>query len=316
MPLDPIIEVVLNQYMQAEPVDFSSRTPEKARADFRLLTTSVRAIAPAIEVAEVRNITVPGEAGQIPARVYVPLNRTGPCPTVIFFHGGGHMMGDLDTHDNQARTICVQTNSVVVSVEYRLAPEHQWPAGPNDALAAANYIYDHVDEFGGDQSAIGVAGDSAGGNLSAVTAMRMAAAGRQLKAAMLIYPDVDFSLRADYKSRFAYADGYFLTLEGMQWFARLYVPEGTDITHPDLSPIYGPLELMPPTVVLTAEFDPLHDEGAAIANALAGSGVQVHHVEAPGMIHGFFDVGAFVPAAGQIIQTSTQLFASLLRAAA
>lgn len=313
MALDPIIKVLLRGLEASRPIPMSEGTAEQARMRFRSITVDVRIPAWVTSVEATEDITIPSERGPIAARVYTPHDKAQKSPTVIFLHGGGHVIGDLETHDNQARTLAAKLNAVVVSVEYRLAPEAQWPAGPDDCFAAASWIYDHIDEFGGDNEAIGIAGDSAGGNLSAVTAMRMHAAGKPLTAALLIYPNVDFSPAGDYPSRFEFADGYFLSLADMGWFAQQYVPPGTDIRHPELSPLHADLTQMPPTVVVTAEYDPLRDEGMALAKALREAGVEVLEVQGKGMIHGFFDLAPLVPAAAALVQESSELFASLIR---
>ncbi|MFA7265487.1 MAG: alpha/beta hydrolase, partial [Candidatus Nanopelagicales bacterium] len=266
-----------------------------------------------VPVGEVTDTTFDGPSRTLAARVYRPASAAhGPVPTVLFIHGGGHVIGDLDTHDNQARTICRDTESVVVSVEYRLAPEDPWPAAVDDTFAAAEWIFANVDEFGGDGTAIGVAGDSAGANLATVTAIRMRDAGCHFKAQLLLYPVVDFSPAGPYPSRMDFADGYFLTLDDMAWFGSKYAGKGADVRNPYLSPIHADLAGLCPAIVVTAEFDPLRDEGEAYAAALSAAGVGVKQYRAAGMIHGFYDLGPISPAAAQEIDRSNKSFAGLL----
>ena len=219
-------------------------------------------------------------------------------PTIVFFHGGGFVLGDLDTHDNQCRALCREAEAVVLSVDYRLAPEHPFPAAPEDCFAATRWAAEHVDELGGDAGRIAVAGDSAGGNLAAVTAlMARDAGGPALAAQLLIYPGTDFV--GGYPSETENAEGFFLTRADMEWFREQYVA-GADPTDPRLSPVHAPdLAGLPPAVVVTAEFDPLRDQGDAYARALEEAGVHVIKRSYGGLIHGFFDLGALSPACAE-----------------
>ena len=192
----------------------------------------------------------------------------------MFFHGGGYVIGDVDTHDNQCRMLCREAEAVVLSVGYRLAPEHPFPAAPEDCFAATRWAAEHVDRLGGDAGRIAVAGDSAGGNLAAVVAlMARDAGGPALAAQLLIYPGTDFA--GGYPSETENAEGFFLTRADMEWFREQYLA-GADPSDPRLSPIAAPdLSGLPPAVVATAEFDPLRDQGDAYARALEEAGVPV-----------------------------------------
>ena len=280
----------------------SQQTPEEARASFRALAVGFRKPEDVVPVGSVEDTTVAGADGDRPARVYRPTGE-GPFPTVALFHGGGFVIGDLDTHDNMARTLCRDVGAVVVSVDYRLAPEHPFPAGVEDCLAATRWLLERLDEYGGD-GRLAVAGDSAGGNLAAVVSQHVPG----LAAQFLVYPTTDGP--GDYPSRDENGTGYFLDVPTMLWFSEHYA-SGNDYTDPRLSPLRGSLEGLPPAVVVTAEFDPLRDEGEAYAAALAAAGVEVVSRRYDGMIHGFIDMGPFSAGARSAVADAVGLFAKL-----
>ncbi len=282
----------------------SQQTPDEARAAFRTLAVDLRKPENVVPVGSVEDITVPGATGDLAARVYRPTGD-GPSPTVALFHGGGFVIGDLDTHDNMARAICRDAGAVVVSVDYRLAPENPFPAGLEDCLAVTRFLQGRLDSLGGGDGRLAVAGDSAGGNLSAVVAQQVPG----LAAQFLIYPTTDGG--GDYASREENGTGYFLDLPTMVWFSENYAPGG-DYADPRLSPLRGELAGLPPAVVVTAEFDPLRDEGEAFAAALASAGVPVLSRRYDGMIHGFMDMGSFSVAAQAAVDDAVGLFAGLL----
>lgn len=308
MPLDPQIAALLAAMDALQAPAVATQDPALARAGFRRLTVEYRDPAAFAPVASVTDETIPGPAGRLPARVFRP-QRSGRLPTVVFFHGGGWVLGDLDTHEAQARRICDLVGAVVISVDYRLAPEHPFPAAVADALAASAWVLDQARLLGGDPDLVAVAGDSAGGNLAAVAAQ---AHRDRIAAQLLIYPAVDADPEADYASRVANASGYFLTEADMRYFIGHYVPAGSDWRDPLLSPLYGQLAGAPPAVVLTAEYDPLRDEGAAYAAALAAAGVVVRHHDFPGLVHGFFGMGEASAAAAAAVETGCRELASLL----
>ncbi|MBO0775068.1 MAG: alpha/beta hydrolase, partial [Actinobacteria bacterium] len=193
-------------------------TPETARTGFRQLTVGTRTPEQAVPVGSVEDRDIAGADGPLPARVYRP-EGAGPFPIVAFFHGGGWVIGDLDTHDNLARHICRAASAIVVSVDYRLAPEHRFPAAAEDAVAVTRWLAGHSGEFGGD-GRLAVAGDSAGGNLSAVAAQQLTRDGTPLAGQFLIYPAVDVA--GSYPSRVENAEGYFLDQPMMEWFLGHY----------------------------------------------------------------------------------------------
>ncbi len=300
MPLDPQLAGLLQLVEAGVPTH--QQTPQQAREAFATLTVGLRKPEDVVPVASTEDRTVPGAEGDLRARVYRP-EGDGPFPVVALFHGGGFVIGDVETHDNMARAICRGASAVVVSVDYRLAPEHPFPAGVEDALAATRWLQQHLDELGGD-GRLAVAGDSAGGNFSAVVAQQVPG----LAAQFLIYPAV--AAEGDFASREENGEGYFLDLATMGWFMEHYAPEGTDLR---FSPLDAPsLEGQPPAVVVTAEFDPLRDEGEAYAEKLAAAGVEVVQRRYDGMIHGFFDMGGFSAGAGAAVQDAIALFADLL----
>jgi acetyl esterase len=283
VPLDPQIAAILPLLSGAPPLN--QGTPESARAGFRLFTVDMRDPATLPAVLSTEDVTYAAAEGERAARIYRPA-VTGPVPTVLFIHGGGYVIGDIDTHDDQARLICAEVGAVVYSIDYRLAPENPFPAGHLDCVAAFRHVVDTIAELGGDASRIAVAGDSAGGNLSAGVAIAARDEGLPLKAQLLIYPGTDFVDSEVHASRLENAEGYFLTADDMRWFEASYRADPADprasvLAHPELTGVA-------PAIVATAEFDPLRDEGEAYAAALEKAGVPVVITRYGGLIHGFF----------------------------
>nr|WP_253945559.1 alpha/beta hydrolase [Nocardioides sp. zg-DK7169] len=287
-------------------------TAEQARAAFRTLSVDLRDPSVLPQVAEVSETAVPGGDGERPARLYRPRPRdAGALPTVVLFHGGGWVIGDLDTHDLMARTIATACDAVVLSVDYRLAPEHPFPAAVDDALAAARWAAAHLADLGGDER-LGLAGDSAGGNLAAVAAQVLRDEGAPVAAQLLLYPATD--LLGEGASRTENAEGYFLDHDTMVWFAQQYVGHvPTDrLADPRLSPLHGDPSGVAPAVVAVAQFDPLRDEGTAYAEALRAAGVPVRLASYDGLIHGFVDMGRFSAAARAAVEETCAAFRDLL----
>lgn len=298
------------------PEDLATRTPATARERLTTGIALVDSLVPG-QWAELRvdDLVVDGGEGPIPARRYRP-QPDGPTATVVFFHGGGWVCGDLASYDRQARELCGRTGATVLSVEYRLAPEHSFPAGLDDCLAALGWAAANLAELGGADGPLAVAGDSAGGNLAAVVAQKAAGEGVSLAAQLLLYPVTDAGGRyaePQFGSLQQFADGYFLTLESMQWYAEQYLSPGDDGTRPEVSPLRATdLTGLPPAVVATARFDPLRDEGDAYAAALAAAGVDVHHHRGAGLVHGYFGAGPVSAAADAEIAAVCAAFAELL----
>jgi len=241
-----------------------------------------------VAMAKVEDRTVPGPAGAIPVRVYTPEGGDGPFPLLVYFHGGGWVICNVDTHDVPCRALAKAAGCVVVSVDYRLAPEHPFPAAADDCYAAAAYVAGHAAEFRGDARRVAIGGDSAGGNLTAVVAqMARDKGGPRFVHQLLVYPVTDGSLETP--SMRENATGYFLTTRMMHWFWNHYAPTAADRANPYASPLRArDLRGLPPATVFTAEFDPLRDEGEIYAAKLQEAGVPVRQVRYDGMIHGFF----------------------------
>lgn len=292
MPLDPQLAQLLAG-IQGAP-QMSEGTPEQARESFRRLNAYVTSVAPQIELAGVEQIEVDGDDGPLPARVYRP-QVDGPVPTLVFFHGGGFVIGDVETHDLQCRLLCGDAGLVVCSVEYRLAPEGAFPAAVDDAVAATRWAAANVADLGGDPARLAVGGDSAGGNLAAVVSQELRGAEPPLAAQLLLYPVTD--MVTDRPSRAANAEGYFLTSDDMRWFGTHYPASGKLIADPRVSPALS--DSLAPAIVATAEFDPLLDDGDAYAQALQHAGVRVLHRRFDGLIHGFFAMGPLSEACAQ-----------------
>ena len=293
MPLDPQAEALLEQLAALGLPPYRDRTPEEVRAGIRAMSLGT---APPANPAPTADRRIPGAAGDIAVRVYRP-DAPGPLPVVVFFHGGGFVIGDLDTHDGICHALATGVPAVVVSVDYRLAPEHPFPAAVEDCWAALRWVHANAGGLGADAGRLAVAGDSAGGNLAAVTAVRARdAGGPPVACQVLVYPCTD--LTRSFASQRENAEGYLLTADGIDWFYGHYVPEGTDPRHPELSPLFADdLGGLPPAVVLTAEFDPLRDEGEAYAASLQAAGVETTLKRYPGMIHGFYGLDGVFDAA-------------------
>ena len=245
------------------------------------------------EVAKVEDRVLPGPAGDIPVRIYAPAAR-GPLPVLVYFHGGGWVLGNIDEVDALCRSLTNAAGCRVVSVGYRLAPEHKFPAAVDDAYSAALWVAENAAGLGGDPSRVAVGGDSAGGNLAAVVAQLARDRGKPaLKFQLLIYPATDAA--CDTASYGANGDGYFLTRDAMQWFWNHYLRNEADRGNPCASPLRaGSFAGLPEALVITAEFDPLRDEGEQYAARLREAGVPVRLMRYEGMIHGFFAMGAVI----------------------
>jgi acetyl esterase len=242
-------------------------------------------------VEAVTEVAVDGGAGPLHARHYRPAETGGPQPLLVFVHGGGWVTGDLDTHDEPCRLLCRHAGVHVLSIDYRLAPEHPFPAAVEDVLAAWRWAHEHAEKLGADPNRIAVGGDSAGGNLSAVAAQQLAQADWPAPALqVLIYPAVDLAERR--RSSELFGDGFLLTNGDRDWCESKYIGgTGADRTDPKMSPLRAPdLAGLPPAIIVTAAFDPLRDEGEAYASALHEAGNQVTLYRAPGLVHGFINL--------------------------
>lgn len=261
-------------------------------------------------VGRVEDRRIPGPAGEIPVRIYTP-EGSGPFPLIAFFHGGGFVLCSLETHDELCRAMCRDAGAVVVSVDYRLAPEAKYPAAADDCYAATAWCAAHAAELGADAARLVVAGDSAGGNLAAVTALRARDLGApRIRHQVLIYPAThcDFNTPS-YREN---AQGYFLTADAMRWFWAHYLANPAQASEPYACPAHAAdLKGLPPATVITAEYDPLRDEGEDYAAQLRAAGVPVVLKRYDGMIHGFVSMGDVFDDA----RAAQRLIAEQLRAA-
>lgn len=301
MPLRADIQALVDQMAQSpDALDIAASTPAEARAFYRAVGAMFGA---GPDVASVVDRAIPGPAGRIPIRVYTP-HGTGPFGVFVFYHGGGWVIGDLDTHDRECRVLCRDAACIVVSVDYRLAPEHPYPAAADDAFAALQWVGEHAAEIGGDPLRLAVGGDSAGGNLAAVAAqLARENGGPPLRFQLLVYPVTDLRFPSRFASRAENEAGPFLTLAVMEWFERHYVASrDAGRLEPKASPLLAKsLARLAPALVVTAELDPLRDEGEAYAAALREAGVPTTLHRYDGVPHMFFQLSAISEDARQLL---------------
>lgn len=286
MPVHPQIAAALEALAKAEIPALESLTPDQAREQMAAMSKA-RGGEP-LPILKTEDRAIPGPAGDIPVRIYWPLGDA-PKGAVVYYHGGGHVIGSLETHDRVARNLTNYSGALVVSVDYRMGPENRFPAAVDDSWAALEWIARAAPEFGIDPENLAVAGDSAGANLAAVVAIMARDAGApKLKFQALIYPVADYTLSSDSYRR--YGTGYgILTADAMKWFQTYYLNNKADAEDWRASPIKASsLDGVARALVITAECDVLHDEGAAYADALQAAGVPCIHSNYGGMIHAFF----------------------------
>jgi acetyl esterase len=308
MPLDHDAEILLEMVRAANRPAFETVGAAEARL---LFNAGRKVLAPdPMPVAETRNLAIPGPGGPIPARLYRGA-ATGTLPVLVFFHGGGWVVGDIESHDTVCRHLASRAGCAVVSVDYRLAPEHKFPAAVEDCLAATAWVAGNAAALGVDAARLAVGGDSAGGNLAAVVSLLARDRGApRITCQLLIYPATDAAMRHESIARFG--EGYVLTRATMRWFYDQYLRAPEDAADWQASPLAAPdLKGLPPAYVLTAGYDPLCDEGDAYAARLAAAGVAVTHRTFPGQVHGFAMNGKIIRAA----ETALDEIAAALRAA-
>ena len=271
------------------------RTPPPSEAHLKQIRAHPEASPPALlyrryPLESVENRAIPGQGGSIPIRIYRPV-RDERRPVIVFFHGGGWVLGSLGSHDAICRRLAFENQVMVVAVDYRLAPEHPFPAAVEDAYDATGWVAQNAPGLGADPQRLIVMGDSAGGNLAAVVSQAARdLAGPPIAAQVLVYPVVDMVGR--YPSKEQYPDTPVLTSETMAYFSRQYLPRPADARDPRVSPLLASdLSRLPPALILTAEYDPLRDEGQAYADRLRAAGVEVKHTCVPRMPHGFLSFG-------------------------
>jgi acetyl esterase len=287
MPLDPQARAFLDQMVSLGAPQLRTLSPEDARKAFDMLA-QLPGLKPEA-VARVEDRLIPGPDAQIPVRLYAPQGRA-PFPVLVFFHGGGFVIGSIELYDEFCRALANGAGSIVISVGYRLAPEHKFPAAVEDCYAATKWVAENARAIGGDSTRIAVGGDSAGGNLASVVALMARDKGIvPLVLQLLMYPATD--LAHDTLSAQENANDYFLTRGDMLWFRSLYLRSDADRNNPYASPLRAQdLQGLPPALVITAEYDPLRDEGEAYAARLREAGVTTKCTRYSGMIHGFLSL--------------------------
>jgi acetyl esterase len=299
MPVLPQVRALLDEFEKQGLPPFEQMSVTQARE----VTLGFRDLQGEPEnVAEVRDILVPGPAGALPVRLYYPAKGEA-LPLVVFFHGGGWVIGDLETVDRPCRALANSSRCIVASVNYRLSPETKFPGPAEDCYAATRWLADHAKDIGANGRFLAVAGDSAGGNLAAVVSlMARDRGGPAISYQVLIYPvtvPAEGNQFASYRDN---GDGYMLTKPGMEWFWNHYLASSADGKNPYASPLHASdLSRLPPAMVITAEFDPLRDEGKEYAKRLQEAGVKVKTSHYQGLIHGFFWMAGALSAGKDLI---------------
>ena len=298
MALDSHVKALLDQMAALKLPKSWEIGPQAARAAMKM-SIFRKGNTP---IGKVEDRVIPGPGGDLAVRVYTPLvTSSNVLPALVFFHGGGFVLGDLETHDDLCRVLSNESGFRVVSVDYRLAPEHPFPAAVDDCFAATKWVAANAALLGIDPGRLAVGGDSAGGNLAAVVSQLARAAGPRIAFQLLIYPVAQLGA-PDTPSMRENAKGYFLEKDGMDWFTRLYAPDKDSRHDPRISPLQAKdLSGLPPAYVITAGFDPLRDEGRDYADALDKAGVAVTYVNYPGMVHGFFSMRSLIPKAREAV---------------
>jgi acetyl esterase len=287
MPVDPQAQALLDMLIAMNVPPMHTQSVEEVRASYDAMA---QFSGTPEEVHGVENRTLPGPAGEIPVRIYTP-EGSAPFPVLVFFHGGGWTIGTLNGYDSVCRALTHQAQCIVVSVDYRLAPEHKFPAAVEDAYAATEWVAQNAASIHGNPERIAVGGDSAGGNLAAVVSqMARDKGGPKIVYQLLIYPATDYFIPGTASIR-ENGQGYFLTYDSMVWFWNHYSASEEDALNPMMAPLRAKdFHNLPPALVITAEYDPLRDEGEMYAAKLQEAGVSVTSTRYNGMIHGFFSM--------------------------
>jgi len=301
--LDPQVTMLLEMQAAAGGPPLESMEPQPLRDVYEELSKSTA--APPVDMASVEDKSIPGDEADIPVRIYRPHSPADSLlPVLVYYHGGGWVIGNLETHDDVCRSLASEGDCMVVAVDYRLAPEHKYPAPVDDAWAALLWVAENATSIGADNERIAVGGDSAGANLAAVAAyMARNQGGPEITLQLLIYPVTDLTPK-NWPSYELFSEGYgILTSGAMQWFIDHYLPAGQDPADPHISPLFaGDLSGLPRALVITCEADVLRDEGEAYGNALHTAGVHVEMKRYPGQIHGFFSMAGMIDAGGEARQ--------------
>ena len=311
--LSPKLDPAVRQLLEAAEAEgnppLESFSPEEAR---KLAIESLKTAGGTPEpVRSIENLRIPGPDCEIPIRVYTP-DAPAPRPALVYFHGGGWVVCDLDTHDVVCTAIAHRAGAVVIAVDYRLAPEHKFPAAVTDSYAATAWVASNVTKLGIDPKRISVGGDSAGGNLAAVVSLKSRDEdGPAIALQVMVYPATDLS-SFDTPSYQEFGENHYLTKSEMEWFRQHYLRSMEDARDPHASPLLASdLSRLPPVLIITAECDPLRDEGEAYAKRLANDGVAVTYNCYPGMIHPFFSLSGAIPQAFDAIQQVANAVAGL-----
>jgi len=299
MPLDPMVKAFLDRAAQIPRPKIWDVPPMIARQSFSgmMQLTGPKDVA----VGKVENFTIPGPGGPIRARSYAPIAAVGPLATLIYFHGGGFVAGSLESHDGLCSLFTAEGGFKVIAVDYRLAPEHPWPAPVDDAWAAVQWIEQNATTLGVDAGRIAVGGDSAGGMLAAiVTQLAREKGGIKIAFQLLLFPNTQMD--GETSSMHQFAVGYFLERKAIEYFNSLYLPPGTDRNSPKVSPLRSKtFSGLPPAYVMLGGYDPLHDEGLAYAEKLRAAGVKVTVADYADMVHGFIYLQTVLPQAHQAV---------------
>jgi acetyl esterase len=304
VPLDPQFQAIRDQSERDNVAPLYTMSLADARAAD---LASIRASGGDPEpVFEVTDLMIPGPGGELPLRLYRPASER-PLPALLYFFGGGWVLGTIDTADGVSRSLANASGAVVVVVGYRLAPEHPFPAAIDDCYATLRWVAGHPDEIGVDPARLAVGGDSAGGNLAAAAALRARDDGQALVGQLLVYPNTD--QLADDESMRAADDPFLFNRHSVAWYRQHYLTSPGAAASPLASPLRAQsLAGLPPALVITAEFDPLRDQGEAYARRLADEGVQVELSRYPGMAHGFFTMAGSLDASrAALAQSATRL---------
>jgi len=310
MPLDPLVKAFLDQMKAVGGPKMSEMTPAAARETFAQM---MQLVGPRdVPVGKTENRMIPGPAGEIPVRIYTPVGGNNELmPALVYYHGGGFVIGNLDTHDGLCRLLANDGNFRVIAVDYRLAPEHKFPAALDDAFAALDWVMTNAPDIGVDANRVAVGGDSAGGALAAgVAQLAKAKGGMPLDAQLLMFPVTQVGEQTGSLREFAV--GYFLEKDTLDWFYASYLPANADRSDPKISPLRArDLSGLPPAFVMLGGFDPLHDEGMQYADRLRAAGVPVTVADHSDMVHCFIYLQSVLPQAHEALAAAAKAIAGM-----
>jgi acetyl esterase len=313
VPLDPMVKDFLDQMAAMGGPKMWEIEPAQAR---ELFIAMMQLVGPKdVPIGKVQNLTMPGPGGELRLRNYTPVAaKSEPLPTLVFYHGGGFVIGNLDTHDGLCRMLANDAGVRVIAVDYRLSPESKYPAAVDDAIAAVNWIEEHAADLGVDANRVAVGGDSAGGALAAIVSQQAKLKGAPKVAfQLLMFPVTQVNAKTG--SMHTNADGYFLELATLEWFYDHYGANAdVDKTDPRISPLLAKdVSGLPPAYIITAEYDPLRDDGAQYAEKLRKAGVSVTHVDYPGLVHDFIYMQTVLPQAPEAMKAAAAALKGALK---